>query len=406
MENQKVALLKSWVQVPNHSDFTIYNLPFGIFKNKRLSPRIGIAIGDKIVDLHALKVAGFLSDIKLGDEIFLQESLNPFIGLGKSTTKKVREKVQQLLNEDNPNLKDHQSRGKIMLGLKEAEMLIPVNIGDITSAYQDESLDPSSLSGSFPYGYYGKSSSIIPSGIPLTRPRSTLKNEENNNWHVSPVKKLDFEIKLACVIGKSSKWGERIPIAEAEDYIFGYILLNEWVIRDNESGPHPLNSPFTSNNFACAISPWIVTLDALEAFRTTSPLQNHELLYLQSKESQGLDIHLEAILKPEKGAEIPLSHSNFKYAKWNMVQLLAHQTLNGSNVEIGDLIASGALSSPEQHPLKSSSDLTVVGFPSPEGERNRGYIKDGETVIVKAFGEKEGIRIGFGEVITKVLPLK
>jgi fumarylacetoacetase len=336
----------------------------------------------------------------------LQESLNPFIRLGKNTTKKVREKVQALLNEDNPNLKDHQSRGKIMLGLKEAEMLIPINIGDITSTFNDESEETSPLSGSFPHGYYGKASSIIPSGIPLTRPRTNLKNEENNGWKLGPVKKLDFEIKLACVIGKSSKLGESIPIAEAEDYIFGYTLLNDWVIRDNEGGPHPLNSPFSSKNFACAISPWIVTLDALEAFRTTSPLQNHDLLYLQSKESQGLDIHLEAILRPEKGAEIPIYHTNFKYAKWNMVQLLAHQTLNGSNIEIGDLIASGAPSSPEGNPLKFSSDLTDESSPTPEGEMNRGYIKNGETVTVKAFGKKDGIRIGFGEVNTKVLPFK
>lgn len=414
MENQKVALLKSWVQVPNHSDFTIYNLPFGIFKNKRLSPRVGIAIGDKIVDLSALQEAGFLLDMKLGEDIFLQDSLNPFIALGKSTTKKVRERVQQLLNEENPNLKDHQSRGKIMLGLKEAEMMMPVKVGDYTAflspseqaLHINRNLDHYSLLNSVPIGYHGKTSSILPSGIPIYRPKSQSKSEEGNKMVFGPSGKLDFEMELAFVVGKSSKLGESIPIADAEEYIFGLILINDWTSRDIQAGENGFSLPFSSKNFAYSMSPWIVTLDALEVFRTTSPLQDHESPFLQSKGTQGFDIQLEAYIKPEKGPENLVCQSNFKHAHWNMVQLLAQQTMNGCNVEIGDLLATGVASNPEENHFGSIMESIEKGPLTPEDGKIRGFVNDGDTVIIKGYGEKEGIRVGFGEVKAKLLPTK
>lgn len=410
MENQKAAIQQSWVQVPKHSDFTIHNLPFGIFKNKRLSPRIGIAIGDKIVDLHALQEAGFLLDIKLDDDIFLQESLNPLIALGRPTTKKVRERVQQLLQEGNHNLRDHQSRGKIMLGLKEAEMMMPVKTGDFTaflspSEYFHQDKEQTRVSELIPIGYHRKSSSLILSGVPVIRPKTHLQDHELDFRKLGPAHKLDIEMKMACVVGRSSKLGESIPIADAEEYIFGITLLNDWTIRDTQTDALRC-SPFTGKNFACSVSPWIVTLDALESFRTASPLESPEFHYLQSNGSHGFEIRLEAGIKPEKEAESLVCQTDFKYAHWNMVQLIAHQTRNGSNIRIGDLIASEPASSPENNQFASIRDLTESGSSIPEGEKQREYIKNGETVVIKAYAEKDGIRVGFGEISAKVVPSK
>src|SRR5690606_18435555 len=290
MENQQAALLKTWVQVPNRSDFTIYNLPFGIFRNKRHSPRIGIAIGDKIVDLSALQEAGFFHDIKLADDIFLQASLNPLIALGKATVKKVRDRVQQLLKEDNSDLKDHQSRGKIMVGLKEAEMMMPVNIGDFTAFLKtSEFLLPGSESGaaagqSHPLGYQGKVSTIVPSGVPVYRPKGQLNNRESGAQEVGASRELDFELKVAFIVGKSTKMGESVSIADGEEYIFGLVLFNDWTARDIVAGGEGFYSPFSDKNFASSLSPWVLTLDALNKFRVAGPPHGDELPpYLQSK---------------------------------------------------------------------------------------------------------------------------
>src|SRR5690554_2990448 len=274
MENQQTALPKSWVQVPNHSDFTIFNLPFGVFRNKRLSPRIGVAIGDKIVDLSELQEAGFFQDIKLDEGVFLQNSLNAFIAMGKQTTRKVRDRVQQLLNEDNSDLRDHQSRGKIMVGLREAEMMMPVRIGNHTAIIgSSESGDLSknlSTEGSLvPGAYQGRTSTILPSGQSFHRPKGFLQKPEGNlEFGVSS--QIDFEMQWGMIIGKSSKMGDSIAVADTEDYIFGMVLFNDWTARDIQMAEADNKTPFSSKNFASGISPWVVTLDALKHFKTSS----------------------------------------------------------------------------------------------------------------------------------------
>jgi fumarylacetoacetase len=412
MDNRQAELLKSWVQVPKHSDFTIYNLPFGIFRNKRLSPRVGIAIGDKIVDLSALQEEGFFHDIKLEEGVFLQDSLNPIIALGKSTTKKVRERVQQLLDENNPGLKDHQSRGKIMVGLKEAEMMIPIKIGDCTAFenLSDEGLTgylgPRTTGYLVPFESQRKVSTIIPSGTSFHRPRGQISTVDKASYEFGASRQLDFELELAYVVGKSSKLGDSISVTEAEDYIFGMLLFNDWTARDIQA-----ESPFlfskSSKSFASSISYWVVTLDALEHFRTALPDQDGELIpYLQTKRNDGFDIRLEAYLKPEKGTENLICETNFSHAYWSASQLLAQQTINGSNIELGDLVASGTVSDPEAGHYSSMVELSKAGPISLEDGSSREFVQDGDTVIVKGYCEKDGIRVGFGEIVTKVLPQK
>ena len=412
MENQQAELLKSWVQVPKHSDFTIYNLPFGVFRNKRLSPRVGMAIGDKIVDLSALQEEGFFQDIKLEEGVFLQDSLNPFMALGKSTTKKVRERVQQLLNENNPDLKDHQSRGKIMVGLKEAEMLIPIKIGDCTAFENPSDLLFSSHSGSpttsylVPFESQRKVSTILPSGTSFHRPKGQISTLDKASYEFGTSRQLDFELELAYVIGKSSKLGDSISASDAEDYIFGMLLFNDWTARDIQAESHFLFSK-SSKSFASSISYWVVTLDALEQFRTALPHQDSKLIpYLQTKRDDGFDIRLEAYLKPEKGTETLLCQTSFKHAYWSASQLLAQQTINGSNIELGDLVASGTISNPEEGHYSSILELSKAGPIALEDGSSREFVQDGDTVIVKGYCEKEGIRVGFGEIATKVLPQK
>lgn len=414
MENQKTELLKSWVQVPNQSDFTIYNLPFGIFRNKRLTPRIGIAIGDKIVDLSALQEAGFFQDIKLDDDIFLQDCLNPFIALGKPTTRKVRERVQQLLSEENKDLKDHQSRGKIMVGLKEAEMMMPLKIGDCTAfispsemmLVQQQSTSNLSAGRLAPVESQRKVSAIVPSGNSFYRPKGQIVSPGKNSFEFGPCRQLDLELEIGFVVGKSTRLGDAIPVSDAEDYIFGMILFNDWSARDiqDQSG---FLFPHASKSFASSISLWVVTLDAMEHFRIDTPDQNQQLMpYLQNKKEGGFDIQLEAYLKAEKGEENLLCQTNFRHAYWSAGQLLTQQTLSGSSIEIGDLMTSGAVSFPEENHYSSMAELSqAAAMPLIEGN-SRDFVQDGDTVVVRGYSEKDGIRVGFGEISTKILPAK
>lgn len=409
MENQQAELLRSWVQVPTQSDFTIYNLPFGIFRNKRLSPRVGVAIGDKIVDLSALQEAGFFQDIKLDEEVFLQDSLNPFISLGRSTTKKVRDRVQQLLNEENSDLRDHQSRGKIMVGLKEAEMMMPVKVRDCT-VYEDQSYgvvgDNTSLS-LFPEGTPRKVSTIFPSGTAFHRPKSPIKVLDNANLEFGPCRKLDFGMSLAFVVGKSNRFGESIAVTDAEDYVFGALLFNDWAARDvysqwGSGGAH------AGKSFASGISHWIIPIDALEPFRVSSPAAHPDTMpYLrENHEQSGFDLQLEAYLKPDKGSEALVCQTNVKFSAWSASQLVAQHTVNGATIEIGELIVSGTCSKPEGQQYRSLSEFPVDNPAFLEDRTTREYLQDGDTIVLRGFAEKDNIRVGFGELIGKVLPAK
>ncbi|WP_288371937.1 fumarylacetoacetase [uncultured Algoriphagus sp.] len=415
--------LKTWVEIPKNSDFTIYNLPFGIFKNKRLSPRVGIAIGDKIVDLSILDQEGFFSDLFLPEGIFLSEALNDLIALGKTQTKKIRERVQELLLADNEKLRDHSIRGKVMVNRKEAEMLLPVKIGDYTDFYS--SMEHATNVGKMfrdpenallpnwkhlPVGYHGRASSIIPSGVNIHRPKGQFKDPDMESPSFGPSRRMDFELELAFITGKSTKLGDSISTEEAEDYIFGFVLFNDWSARDIQAWEYVPLGPFLGKSFASSISPWVVTMEALDQFRLDGPTQDPEVLpYLKCETPHSFDINLEAYIQPEGVKQASrVCRSNFKYMYWNIAQQLAHHTVNGCNINVGDMMASGTISGPTEDSYGSMLELSWKGskpIKLDTGEERK-FIEDGDTVILKGYAEKEGVRVGFGEVRSKLLPAK
>jgi fumarylacetoacetase len=422
-ESAAKPLLKSWVPFPKDSDFSIFNLPFGIFQTKRISPRAGIAIGDKIVDLAVLHEEGFFSEMtQIPHGIFLKDTLNDFIALGKATTKKVREKVQELLKEENGSLRDHQSRGKALISRNEAQMLLPVKIGDYTDFYS--SLEHATNVGKMfrdpenallpnwkhlPVGYHGRASSIVPSGTPIFRPKGQFKDPDMEKPEFGPSKRLDFELEMAFVIGKPTKMGDSVSTEDAEDYIFGMVLFNDWSARDIQAWEYVPLGPFLGKSFGSSISPWIVTLEALEPFRVSGPKQEPEVLpYLQYKTDHAFDIKLEVLIQPEGLKATKVCSSNFKYMYWNIAQQLAHHTINGCNINVGDMMASGTISGPTEDSFGSMLELSWKGAKPvllEEGGERR-FIQDGDSVIMKSYAEKDGIRVGFGEVEGKVLPAK
>ncbi|MGY6522997.1 MAG: fumarylacetoacetase [Mongoliitalea sp.] len=423
MTNQPLPSLQSWVSVPKNSDFTIYNLPFGIFQSKRLSARVGIAIGDKIVDLSVLHEEGFFADLtQLPHDIFLRDALNDFIALGKSVTRRVREKVQDLLLDENDALKEHTCRGKAMVNRSEAQMLMPVKVGDYTDFYS--SIEHATNVGTMfrdpnnallpnwkhlPVGYHGRASSIIPSGVPIHRPKGQYKDPNMEKPEFGPSRRLDFELEMAFIVGKTTKMGDSVATDQAEDHIFGMVLFNDWSARDIQAWEYVPLGPFLGKSFASSISPWVVTMEALEPFRVKGPEQDVPVLpYLTCESDHAFDIQLEVFIQPEESSASKVCTSNFKYMYWNIAQQLAHHTINGCNVNVGDMMASGTISGSTPDSFGSMLELAWKGTKPLilEDGAERKFIEDGDTVIMKGFCEKDGVRIGFGEVASKVLPAK
>ncbi|OOG77929.1 fumarylacetoacetase [Algoriphagus sp. A40] len=412
--------MSTWVEVPKTSDFTIYNLPFGIFKNKKLSPRIGIAIGDKIIDLSILDQEGFFANMFLPEGIFVKDSLNELISLGKVQTKKIRERVQTLLLVDNGELRDHSARGKVMVTRKEAEMLLPVKIGDYTDFYS--SIEHATNVGKMfrdpenallpnwkhlPVGYHGRASSIVVSGTQIHRPKGQFKGSDGLDFGSS--QKLDFELELAFITGKPTKLGDSVSTEDAEEYIFGFVLFNDWSARDIQAWEYVPLGPFLGKNFGSSISPWVVTLEALEPFRSASPLQEPEVFpYLKCQKAHSFDVNLEVFIQPDGKKPSKVCTSNFKSMYWNVAQQLAHHTVNGCNINVGDMMASGTISGSTEDSFGSLLELSWNGAKAVKLEdgEERKFLEDGDTVIMKGFAEKNGIRVGFGEVSGQILPAK
>ena len=411
-----MTTLNTWVSVPENSDFSIYNLPFGIFSINADAPRAGIAIGEQIVDLAAVSELGLLD---VDATFFRQKTLNEFIALGKKTTNKVRLDIQKILVIENSPLKNHP---EVFVLQKDATMHLPVQVGDYTDFYSsiehatnvgkifrggENALMPNWMH--MPVAYHGRSSSIIPSGIPVHRPQGQKLPNGATKPIFGPSRQLDFELEMAFITTDANELGQPIPADQAEEYIFGMVLFNDWSARDIQRWEYVPLGPFLGKNFASSVSPWIVTLDALEPFRTTSPKREEELLpYLNYSGKKTFDINLQVSIKPEDKAETIVSKSNFKYLYWNMSQQLAHHTINGCPVNSGDMMGSGTISGPTPDSYGSMLELSWKGSKPvklTEGG-DRKYIEDNDTVIVRGHCEKAGAaRIGFGEVTTKILPV-
>lgn len=422
MNNYKKS--KSWITVDEQSDFPIQNLPFGIFETQSRDARAGIAVGDYIVDLAMLHEQGFLNmfDGPMS-KYFHQPYLNDLIGLGKKVTNQIREKVGDLLDIENALLRDNKKcRELILVAMTEAKMLMPVKVGDYTDFYSSKEhatnvgtmfRDPENALlpnwKHLPVGYHGRASSIIPSGVPIHRPKGQTLPPEAEKPVFGPTKRLDFELEMAFITGKSTQLGESISIERAEDYIFGFVLFNDWSARDIQKWEYVPLGPFLAKSFGSSISPWIVTLEALEPFRTRGPEQSPRVLpYLDFSGNQNFDIELEVGIIPSDGTYNKVCGSNFKYMYWNVSQQLAHQTVNGCNINIGDMYASGTISGPTPDSYGSMLELSWMGTKPirlSDGTERK-FIEDGDTVVMKGYAGNGGVRIGFGELRTQVLPSK
>ena len=352
---------KSWLEVPVDSDFPIQNIPFGVFLTKENVVTVGTRIGDFAIDLGALQQLNYFEGIELTDDMFLQDTLNDFISDGKKTWRLVRNRIAEIFDEKNPKLRDNKKDKDIVIfKMIDVEMQLPVLIGDYTDFYSSKEhatnvgkmfRDPENALLSnwlhIPLGYHGRSSSIIPSGIPVNRPMcQTLPNGEKTPVF-GPSRMIDFELEIAFITTDANVMGENIPINEAEDYIFGMVLMNDWSARDIQKWESVPLGPFLSKNFASSISPWIITMDALEPFRTKGPKQDPAPFpNLQQKGKHNFDINLEVSIQTEKGNATVVTRSNFKYMYWSMSQQLAHHTSNGCRVNSGDMMGSGTISGP------------------------------------------------------------
>jgi fumarylacetoacetase len=413
--------LRSWVNVDPSSDFPIQNLPFGIFSKGAQEPRAGIAIGDHVLDLAALNDLGLLDSLKIPQNVLTNQYLNDLIALGKPVTNALRERVSDLLNSGNSELRDNkQAQERSLVPMSSVQMLLPVQIGDYTDFYS--SIDHATNVGKMfrdpanallpnwkhlPVGYHGRSSSIFVSGVDFHRPKGQTKAPDAEMPSFGPAKLLDFELETAFIIGKGTKPGETVSTENADDHIFGMVLFNDWSARDIQTWEYVPLGPFLAKNFASTMSPWVVTLEALEPFRAAGYTQEPAVLpYLQYKGEKNIDINLEVLIQPEKGEAATVCRSNYKYMYWTMEQQLAHHTVNGCNIRVGDVMASGTISGTTPDSFGSMLELTWRGskpIQMPDGSERK-FINDGDTVILRGYAEKNGVRIGFGEAKAKALP--
>lgn len=413
--------LKSWVEIPANSDFSIQNIPFGIFKTDSLGPRAATAIGTKVLDLMVLEQNGYFEGLDLPENIFAQPTLNAFMELGKAKTRAVRNRISDLLEEGNTELKNNAEVLKeAFFEQSEVEMCMPIQVPNYTDFYSSEqhafnvgtmfrgpenALMPNWKH--IPVGYHGRASSIVVSGTEFHRPKGQTKADDADMPSFGPCRLLDFELEMGFITCKENPLGQPVSTDEADEYIFGFVLLNDWSARDIQKWEYVPLGPFLAKNFASHVSPWIVTMDALEPFTVAGPEQDPEVLpYLKYEGDAHFDIDLEVGIQPEGAEETVVSNSNFKHMYWNVKQQLAHHTVNGCNMQVGDVYGSGTISGPTKPEFGSMLEITWRGsepVKMADGSERK-FIQDGDTVIMRGHAEKDGVRIGFGEVSAKVLP--
>ena len=415
--------LKSWLEISRESDFPIQNLPFGIYSTKNKTKRVGVAIGNQILDLSQLLKLGYLDSLSFCEHCFSNEYLNRMMGHGKLEIRELRNRISELLNVENPELSQNKEAIAKVLDLQiESEMHLPVKIGDYTDFYSSEQhafnvgsmfRDPANALlpnwKHIPVAYHGRSSSIIPSGQDVVRPKGQQKLDDNENPIFGASKLLDFELEMGFITFQGKPLGNTISTKEADEYIFGMCLFNDWSARDIQKWEYVPLGPFLAKNFASSMSCWIVTLDALEPFRTAGPIQKPKVLpYLEYNGNKHLDIELTVAIQTENGSKKVVTNSNYKHMYWNMNQQLAHHTVNGCNVNCGDMLASGTISGPEVGSFGSMLEISWKGtkpVKMPDGSERK-FVQDGDSVIFNGRAKNKNFNIGFGELISKVLPPK
>ena len=417
------AHLKSWIPVPEHSDFPIQNIPFGIIKMEGKSPRVATRIGDSVIDLYELYKLGCFESLPFESNDFDASSLNSLMKKGKLAIRELRNVLSTLLLSDNSFLRDKSElHDSFLYTLDSVEMLLPVNIGDYTDFYSSKEhatnvgvmfRDPANALLPnwlwIPVGYHGRASSVVVSGTDFHRPKGQIKPNDEEDPIFSASRQIDFELEMGFITFDGKPLGDSISVAEADDYIFGLCLFNDWSARDIQKWEYVPLGPFLAKNFVSTMSAWIVTLDALQPFRVESPIQSPKVLeYLAGSGKDSYDIQLQVAIETDSKVETEICHSNFKYMYWTMAQQLAHHTVNGCNVRGGDLMGSGTISGPSEGSYGSMLELAWKGtkpLTLNDGTQRR-FILDGDTVVMRGYCQNANVRIGFGEVKGKLLPAK
>jgi fumarylacetoacetase len=413
----------SWLNIAPDSDFSLHNFPFGIFTHPTYGDkRMCSAIGNYVIDLQRALELGFFHGFGFHYDFFNKDFLNDFIAVGKSGTQFVRERLYKVVTDED-FMQAKEFRYEFLFPMDEVTLHLPIQIGDYTDFYSSRehatnvgmmfrdpanALLPNWLH--LPVGYHGRSSSIVVSGTPIHRPKGQMLPPEGGDIPIfGESKRLDFELEMGFVIGKNTSLGDSISTSDAEDYIFGVALFNDWSARDIQQWEYVPLGPFLGKNFGSTLSPWIVTMDALEPFRCEGPTQEKQVLpYLTFEGAKNFDINLEVWISPENSEAKKVCSSNFKYMYWNMAQQLAHHTVNGCDVKVGDLMASGTISGSTPDSFGSMLEIAWKGTQPvvmPDGTERR-FIQDNDTVIVRGWAERKGIRVGFGEAKGKILPSK
>jgi fumarylacetoacetase len=425
-------LLRSWIEsanAPGH-DFPIQNLPFGVFRRagSALAFGGGVAIGDWIVDLGAAAASGVLEPpAREAAAIASRPSLNALMAAGSGAWSALRLALSRALRQDSPQRALFEPA---LVPRAQAELALPAQIGDYTDFYTsihhatavgrlfrpDQPLLPNYHW--LPVGYHGRSSSIAVSGQQFARPFGQRLAAGAQQPQLDRSQRLDYELELGVFVGVGNTLGSRISIDEAESHVFGLCLLNDWSARDLQAWEYQPLGPFLGKNFATTISPWIVTLEALEPYRVpwsrTTPAPLPYLDGAATRSTGAIDIQLEAWIETAamRAAGRPpsrLSHSNFRHAYWNIAQMIAHHTVNGCNLRPGDLLGTGTQSGPEPQEAGSLLELSRGGTQPvqlPGGEQ-RNFLEDGDTIILRGYCERPGTaHIGLGEVRGVVLPAR
>ncbi|MBS9767468.1 MAG: fumarylacetoacetase [Flavobacteriaceae bacterium] len=411
---------KSWLEVKENSDFPIQNIPFGVFITKDDIITVGTRIGDYVIDLAALHQLGYFKGISLASDVFMQDSLNNFIANGRKSWRLVRNRIATIFDVENTELQNNEEHRKaVVFEREEVEMLPPIDVGDFTefsSAKKRASYMNTIYKGNetklpknwfnAPVGYHGRSSSIVVSGTPIHRPYGQIFDEKSKKVILKPSEKIDMEVEIAFVTTASNHLGTSVSIDEAEEAVFGVVLLNDWASRDMQNSEYNPLAPFLAKNFASTISPWVVTLDALEPFRCKGVEKEHLAPYLQEKnEKPNFDIHLQASVVVGEHKTV-LTNTNSKYLHWSVGQQVAHHTINGCNLRAGDLLSSGTISGEEKGSCGSMLELTKSGSKAINisGGQKRTFFEDKDTVIIEGHCENEQVRIGFGRCMGTILP--
>lgn len=415
--------MKSWIQIDKNSDFSIHNIPLGIFSTADKTKRPATRIGDFVVDLLALQAFGYFDDVLKEDDfnnVLETEYLNPIFDLAKPRLAELRLRIQQLFNITCNELQHNKEHLDFILHpIHQVQLHLPIKVSNYTDFYSsrehafnvgtmfrgpENALMPNWKH--LPVGYHGRASSIVISGTSIKRPKGQYKPADKETPEFGYTKQMDIELEMAFITRSGKPLGESISIEEAPDYIVGMCIFNDWSARDIQAWEYVPLGPFLGKNFASTMSPWIVLMEALKPFEMSAVEQDVEVLpYLQDKTRTTFDIALEVDLITEGNSRTTICYSNYNYLYWTMAQQLAHHTINGCNIQCGDVMASGTISGSKSNSYGSLLELGWRGTKPIQlhDGTERKFLHNGDTIEIRAFCVKDDVRVGFGTCAGKII---